>query len=618
MVVERTVDGVKRWCVVHAHPQKPGSPTDKPPGTIIKCWPHTPAGKAKAEAMHRAILAAQAERRGAAVLRAWDPSGPALISGRATHYLFPQRYKKYINEPVFIGDGEREVALGLAMLGEPEPIRVEKLAEMSHLHGMDPDVVKERWPNARQFWMYPVKLIEAFEGEQEYAAGTESGSWASSPVLRQKRIAKVLCFYHSDLDGIASAAVVKRAHPDAELIPINYGHTFPWDKLVEREIVYMVDFGLQPFEDMKKLAATLDEQGSRFVWVDHHKTALEAAEGESFEPEGLRDLEQAGCELTWAYFNPGQPTPPAITYAGRFDVWDHADPDTMPIHYAMEATSDAGDPASEWWAKQLEGGEPDDMKKLAADGRVIDRWLVQFNEGVMKAVSFPVQFGGLDCVAAFTNVPGSMQFDSLKGQHDAAIALKFHDGFWTVSMYKMKDGVDVSAVCAEYGGGGHPGASGFQCDELPFSLPKRQQEPTAKAAEPAGDSIAVVWDAIILKRAPEKRLVTAVVLKPETTDAQGTVMSGAVIEDAAHRFVMKLIAGRAKGIGYMHREFGRNLQLVESFITPDVMMIGGQHVPKGSWVMKVKVLDDEVWQKVLKGEIRGFSIGGRARVSRAA
>ena len=59
MVVKR--DG--KWCVVHGHPKKKGSKTDKPKGSVIKCFPGTPEGKKKAEAMHRAILASQAEAK---------------------------------------------------------------------------------------------------------------------------------------------------------------------------------------------------------------------------------------------------------------------------------------------------------------------------------------------------------------------------------------------------------------------------------------------------------------------------------------------------------------------------------------------------------------------------
>jgi hypothetical protein len=48
-VVER--DG--KWCVIHGHPKKEGSKTDKPKGTTIKCFD----SKKKALAMHAAIMA---------------------------------------------------------------------------------------------------------------------------------------------------------------------------------------------------------------------------------------------------------------------------------------------------------------------------------------------------------------------------------------------------------------------------------------------------------------------------------------------------------------------------------------------------------------------------------
>ena len=55
-----------RWCVVHGHPQKAGSKTDKPKGSIIKCYTFDPSkegseanAKLKAQKMHRAILVSQ-------------------------------------------------------------------------------------------------------------------------------------------------------------------------------------------------------------------------------------------------------------------------------------------------------------------------------------------------------------------------------------------------------------------------------------------------------------------------------------------------------------------------------------------------------------------------------
>ena len=55
-----------RWCVVHGHPKKKGSKTDKPKGSIIKCYSFTPGNKVsetrahnKAKAHHAAIVISQ-------------------------------------------------------------------------------------------------------------------------------------------------------------------------------------------------------------------------------------------------------------------------------------------------------------------------------------------------------------------------------------------------------------------------------------------------------------------------------------------------------------------------------------------------------------------------------
>lgn len=57
----RKVNG--KWCVLHGHPMKPGSKTDKPIGSIIKCFPGTEEGKEKALAMHAAIIISQARAK---------------------------------------------------------------------------------------------------------------------------------------------------------------------------------------------------------------------------------------------------------------------------------------------------------------------------------------------------------------------------------------------------------------------------------------------------------------------------------------------------------------------------------------------------------------------------
>ena len=63
-----------------------------------------------------------------------------------------------------------------------------------------------------------------------------------------------ICLYHrSDLDGKCSGAIVKRHIPGTEMIGIDYGDKIPWKDL-EGAHVYLVDFSLQPWTDMIRLA----------------------------------------------------------------------------------------------------------------------------------------------------------------------------------------------------------------------------------------------------------------------------------------------------------------------------------------------------------------------------
>ena len=55
------------------------------------------------------------------------------------------------------------------------------------------------------------------------------------------------------------------------------------------------------------------------------------------------------------------------------------------------------------------------------------------------------------------------------------------------------------------------------------------------------------------------------------------------------------------------------MSVVESWITEeknDKSMNYGFNFPKGTWVISMKVNNDEIWNKVKLGEVKGFSIEG--------
>lgn len=121
----------------------------------------------------------------------------------------------------------------------------------------------------------------------------------------------------------------------------------------------------------------------------------------------------------------------------------------------------------------------------------------------------------------------------------------------------------------------------------------------------------VQCNVVITKVDSEKRLVYGIVLEPDEVDAHNDTIGEEVIEEAAHAFLANY--NRETQLGLMHRLFGNiGVALAQSYIAPSDLKMGGQDVKRGSWLMVVKVIDDNVWKKIKAGEITGFSIGGLA------
>ena len=55
-----------------------------------------------------------------------------------------------------------------------------------------------------------------------------------------------------------------------------------------------------------------------------------------------------------------------------------------------------------------------------------------------------------------------------------------------------------------------------------------------------------------------------------------------------------------------------NAKPVESLVLPAALTVNGRTYPKGTWWVGFKIYDDDVWQMILEGKLKGFSIGGRA------
>ena len=137
-----------------------------------------------------------------------------------------------------------------------------------------------------------------------------------------------IIYYHNDMDGISSAAIVLKVFPEEDIkcVAVDYGNE---DVLKIEDIkdndVFIVDFSFPP-ETMK----LIQKEANALQWIDHHKTAMEKNPElwHSKEVDGIRSLEKSGCELTWEYFFPDNEMPYAIKLIGDYDMWNFKYPST--------------------------------------------------------------------------------------------------------------------------------------------------------------------------------------------------------------------------------------------------------------------------------------------------
>lgn len=115
----------------------------------------------------------------------------------------------------------------------------------------------------------------------------------------------------------------------------------------------------------------------------------------------------------------------------------------------------------------------------------------------------------------------------------------------------------------------------------------------------------------ILKTDAEKHYVTGVVYEPMTEDTDGNYMTEDEITKAAHWFMKN--AGDADIQHCFEKADG--VEVVESYVAKCDMEIEGQPIKKGTWLMTMEVSNNDVWDKIEKGEITGLSMGGTGSYS---
>ncbi|WP_237617291.1 DHHA1 domain-containing protein [Pseudomonas putida] len=296
---------------------------------------------------------------------------------------------------------------------------------------------------------------------------------------------KTMCIYHGNCaDGFGAAWVVRRALGDqVEFVPGVYGQEPPD---VQGKDVIIVDFSYK-----YDVLAKMSWQAHSIIILDHHKSAAEDLK--QFPPfnAGVRvdgryadnsvslgwesahelmlsqgapaiaccfDMHRSGAMLAWDHFFPEQEPPMLLRHIEDRDLWLFKLDGTREI----QANLFSYPYDFEVWDKLMAA----DVETLRSDGAAIERKHQKDIAELVAVMKRRLVIGGHDVPVA--SLPYTLTSDAghlmAHGEPFAACYWDTPDGR-VFSLRSTDEGLDVSEVAKQYGGGGHRNASGFR---VPF------------------------------------------------------------------------------------------------------------------------------------------------------
>lgn len=306
-----------------------------------------------------------------------------------------------------------------------------------------------------------------------------------------------LVLFHNDLDGFGAALAAWLEFGDTKTAyqAVDYGVLAPWmekDYWVVQGIkgefkdtrVIILDFSYKSPE-MARLRRLQAEEDGSFLILDHHKTTIE----ELFEEFGTSSrflhidpmskcqiqvqMGLSGAVLSWLYFHGEGPEreeqiPELFSYIQEGDLYLWDLPYSREVYSALDSLWRGPKDFQtfrrflEEWSRAFPGLCERGISILDYREKVIQNSVQQVRR---------VNFLGHGVPAVNHSERGTVsQLGSLLSQGEKFSVSWFQrsDGLYQYSLRSQPDGLDVSEIAREMGGGGHKHAAGFESDTLIF------------------------------------------------------------------------------------------------------------------------------------------------------
>ena len=309
----------------------------------------------------------------------------------------------------------------------------------------------------------------------------------------------VTVFYHAGCpDGFGAAyAAWLRFGASARYRAMHHGQ--PWEMAeIAGHDVFILDFSFAPdaLETMAALAGSV-------VQIDHHASARQPwAARLTKAPDGreifihpalpltvIFDLGKSGVRLAWEHFHPDRPVPLVLRHVEDVDLWRFALPGSRPIARALRLLPND---FAAWddLVRQADAPEAPRYEALLAEGEAIERFFqTEIARLAQSSLVMPAclrgepvdllqaQRHGLPTVndgdrawravsglAVNANALFASELGNRLAERSGSFGLVWELGAGGEVKVSLRAAgrVDVAAIAAGYGGGGHPNAAGFR------------------------------------------------------------------------------------------------------------------------------------------------------------
>lgn len=289
----------------------------------------------------------------------------------------------------------------------------------------------------------------------------------------------MVCFHHNDIDGFASAAILKNycskfysLGTNNRFIEMTYDTFSKFEQALEGESVFILDVSIS--SENSHILTDLFNKGCKVTICDHHKSTFDMfRENPSIANQcsGLFNIKYSGAALTYMYLHREEnfdfrSLPLWVRLISDFDTWTHNLEQSILFKYAIESFDYSL--ASDIWESLLEDGARSSslVKELITEGLIIERYFDRQSRLLVETNSYELFFEGHRCLVL--NAKGSsLLFGDSIHKYPIVVLWTYNGKEYRYSLYS--DGaVDVAEIAARFGGGGHKNASGFQSSKFLF------------------------------------------------------------------------------------------------------------------------------------------------------